>query len=130
MQIARSWRQQPSHLRLVGTRCTNCEALALPARIRCHKCGTGTLEDFQFSGKGTVFSFSAVYEAPRDFGSQVPYLAALVKLEEGPLVATMLTDMEIDEVKTGMKVSMITRRLKIHGENGPIVYAYKFAPEL
>lgn len=130
MQIAREWRQQPSNLRLVGSRCSRCEALVFPERIRCEACGSTDMAEHRFCGKGKVFSFTTVHEAPLGFVNQVPYIAALVRLEEGPIIATMLTDVDPDDVATDMEVGMVTRRLLAHGDDGPIVYAYKFAPPM
>lgn len=128
MQIARSWRQQPTNLRLIGSLCPSCGALDFPERIRCARCGAGSLENHRYSGLGEVITFSLVFEAPRGFADQVPYLAALVRLEEGPMIATMLTDVDPEDVAVGMAVQMVTRRISADGETGPIMYGYKFAP--
>ena len=128
MQIARSWRQQPTNLRLVGSLCPSCGALDFPERIRCARCGAGSLENHRYSGRGEVITFTLVYEAPRGFADQVPYLAALVRLEEGPMVAAMLTDVDPEDVAVGMPVRMVTRRISADGETGPIMYGYKFSP--
>ena len=53
---------------------------------------------------------------------------ALVRLEEGPLVTAQLTDVSPDEVEIGMPVEMVTRKLREFGEEGVIVYGYKFRP--
>ncbi|MDD5308145.1 MAG: Zn-ribbon domain-containing OB-fold protein [Deltaproteobacteria bacterium] len=129
MDIARSWRQQDSNLRLVGSRCRVCEALVFPQRLRCPSCGGADLADHAFQGGGTTVSVATVREAPRGFAGQVPYAAALVRLDEGPVVAAMLADVEPEEACPGMRVSMITRRIRQDGDDGPIVYGYKFAPE-
>ncbi|HUW11002.1 MAG TPA: OB-fold domain-containing protein, partial [Anaerolineae bacterium] len=55
---------------------------------------------------------------------------ALVQLDDGPLVAAQLTDVDIDEVYIGMPVEMVTRRLREYGESGMIVYGYKFRRKL
>ena len=130
MQIAKSWRRQPSNLRLEGTRCTGCGKLDFPVVIRCSDCGGTELEPYQFSGKGEVVVATTVYEAARDFGEHVPYCAAIVKLQEGMHIATMITDVEPLEVTVGMPVEMVTRRIAAQGDKGPILYAYKFAPLL
>jgi len=129
MHFARSWRQQASNLRLVGSRCASCETILFPERIRCSGCGSTELEDHRLSGRGTIFTVTEVFEAPRGFESQVPYLAALVELEEGPIICAMLTDVDRDDVSVGEKVTMVTRRILVHGDDGPIIYAYKFTPE-
>ncbi|MCB0020821.1 MAG: OB-fold domain-containing protein, partial [Anaerolineales bacterium] len=53
---------------------------------------------------------------------------ALIKLEEGPIVTAQLTDMDSDELQIGMKVEMVTRKLREDGDEGMIVYGYKFRP--
>ncbi|MBN2529348.1 MAG: Zn-ribbon domain-containing OB-fold protein [Deltaproteobacteria bacterium] len=130
MQIAKSWRRQPSNLRLEGTRCTGCGQLEFPTVIRCAQCGEIEFETYQFAGKGKVIVASTVYEATRDFGEHVPYCAAIIELEEGIHLATMITDVDPADVTVGMEVEMVTRRIAAQGDNGPILYAYKFAPQL
>jgi uncharacterized OB-fold protein len=130
MQIAKSWRQQPSNLRLEGTRCTKCGKLEFPAVIRCSVCGSVEFDTHQLSGKGEIVVATTVFEAARDFGEHVPYSAAIVKLEEGMHLAAMITDVDPDDVCPGLKVEMVTRRIAAQGDKGPILYAYKFAPFL
>jgi uncharacterized OB-fold protein len=59
-----------------------------------------------------------------------PYTIALVKLEEGPLVTAQLTDVASEDVEIGMPVEMVTRKLRAQGEEGLIIYGYKFRPQL
>ncbi|WP_416181128.1 Zn-ribbon domain-containing OB-fold protein, partial [Chloroflexus sp.] len=53
---------------------------------------------------------------------------ALVRLEEGPLVTAQLTDCDEADLAIGMPVEMVTRRLMDTGEDGVLVYGYKFRP--
>ena len=129
MEIARLWRQQPSNLRLVGGHCPACETYCFPKRVRCEKCGAEKMEEYPFSGGGTVLSMTTVYEAPRGFADQVPYVAGLIQLDEGPVVATMITDSNPEDVTVGMRVTMVTRRIRCDDDDSPILYGYKFAPE-
>jgi uncharacterized OB-fold protein len=56
---------------------------------------------------------------------------ALVKLTEGPIVTAQLTDLGDDEVKIGMPVEMVTRKLRSDGdERGMLIYGYKFRPAM
>jgi uncharacterized OB-fold protein len=77
-----------------------------------------------------VYSFSTVYDAPEGYTEYQPYTLALVKLDEGPLVTAQLTDVDAEDVHVGMPVEMVTRRIREEGENGMIVYGYKFRPVL
>jgi len=77
-----------------------------------------------------VYSYSTVYSAPRGFKEYLPYTVALVKLEEGPMLTAQLTDVDPDEVRIGMPVEMVTRKISEDGEAGQILYGYKFRPVL
>jgi uncharacterized OB-fold protein len=77
-----------------------------------------------------VYSYSTVYQAPAGYEDFVPYTVALVELDEGPLVTGQLTDVDKDEVEIGMPVEMVTRKLREEGEDGLIVYGYKFRKPL
>jgi hypothetical protein len=85
---------------------------------------------YRFSGKGEVFSYSTVFDAPAGYEGISPYTVALVKLEEGPLVTAQLTDVDNDGVEIGMAVEMVTRKLREDGDKGMLVYGYKFRPFL
>ena len=82
-------------------------------------------QEYKFSGRGVVYSFTVVQEAPAGFDDQTPYIIALVKLDEGPLVTAQLTDLG-SEVAIGDPVEMVTRKLTTDGTRGMIVYGYKF----
>lgn len=130
MRLASQWRTSKQRLGLVGEHCPHCGARLFPPRDVCPDCCRPAREPYQFSGKGEVYSFSTMYMAPEGFGEQAPYLVALVKLEEGPLVTAQLTDVERDEVTIGMPVEMVTRKLQEDGEAGLIGYSFKFRPVL
>ncbi|HID51314.1 MAG TPA: Zn-ribbon domain-containing OB-fold protein, partial [Anaerolineae bacterium] len=83
-----------------------------------------------FTGLGEVFSYTTIYDAPAGFEHDAPYMVALVKLDEGPVVTAQLTDVSEGEVAIGMPVEMVTRKLRADGEEGMIVYGYKFRPAL
>jgi uncharacterized OB-fold protein len=110
--------------------CESCGNKIFPPRDICPECEAPAKTPYQFSGRGEVYSFSSVYHPPEGFDEFAPYTVALVKLEEGPLVAAQLTDVEREKVEIGMPVEMVTRRLREDGSKGMIVYGYKFRPVL
>ncbi|MCC6801299.1 MAG: OB-fold domain-containing protein [Anaerolineae bacterium] len=82
-------------------------------------------ERFTFAGTGEIYSFTTVQEPPEGYEDQAPYVLALVKLDEGPLITAQITD--LDEPPTiGDRVEMVTRKLTTEGPRGMIVYGYKF----
>lgn len=130
MTLASHWRTRRQRLSLTGEVCPHCQAKLYPPRDVCPKCGGPAKEAFQFSGRGTVYSYATLYSAPADFAAYAPYMVALVKLEEGPLMTAQLTDVERDQVYVGMPVEMVTRRMREEGQDGLVLYNAKFRPAL
>jgi uncharacterized OB-fold protein len=130
-EIARHWRLKAQRYQLVGEVCPKCYGKIFPPRDVCPYCADQEAQaHFQFSGRGEVFSHTTVYYAPEGYEDQAPYAVALVKLEEGPLVTAQLTDVNLDEVEIGMPVEMVTRKIRAQGDEGLIIYGYKFRPQM
>ena len=128
MDIPRYWRLRNQRYRLEGTVCLSCGAKHFPPRGICSDCQSDALEPYRFSGIGKVYSYTVVHQAPDIFDKQVPYVVALVDLEEGVRLTAQLTDMDPDEVFIGMEVELVVRKIYEDGKNGPIQYGYKFRP--
>ena len=129
MEVPRHWRLKQQRYGLVGEVCPHCEGKIFPPRDVCPHCGGEAKTPFSFSGKGEVFSYTIMQDAPTGFESGLPYTVALVKLEEGPVVTAQLTDIDSNQVHIGMPVEMVTRKLRTDdGNKGIIVYGYKFRP--
>ena len=131
MEIPRHWRLRKQRYSLVGEVCPHCEAKLFPPRDICPECGQAAKTQYNFSGRGEVYSYTTVYDAPAGFEEYAPYTVALVKLEEGPLVTAQLTDLDGHSVEIGTPVEMVTRRLRSDGdERGLLIYGYKVRPRL
>lgn len=69
----------------------------------------------QASGRGTLHTFAIVHRAPTPaFRDKVPYIVAVVTLEEGPQIPTWLVGIEFgegeirpDSVQCGMAVEVV-----------------------
>ncbi|MBI9045750.1 MAG: Zn-ribbon domain-containing OB-fold protein [Anaerolineaceae bacterium] len=129
MEVPRHWRVKQQRYGLIGEQCPHCEGMIFPPRDICPHCGGEAKEPYAFSGKGQVYSFTTMHDAPSGYQENTPYVVALVELEEGPIVTAQLTDLEDDFVEIGMPVEMVTRKLRDDGdESGIVVYGYKFRP--
>ncbi len=130
MELPRYHRMRRALYRLEGSVCRSCSGRFFPPRTVCPACRTTTLEPCPFSGRGTLYSYTRVEQAPRGFASVAPYAVGMVRLEEGPLLSAQLTDTEGAELAIGMPVEMATRKIRDAEEHGYIVYGYKFRPLL
>ena len=129
MEIPRHWRLKQQRYALVGEVCPHCDAKIFPPRDICPECGKDAKTTFAFSGRGEVYSYTTIFDAPAGYEATAPYTVALVKLVEGPIITAQLTDLGEEPVEIGMPVEMVTRRLRSDGdERGMLVYGYKFRP--
>lgn len=84
--------------RLVIRKCKSCGALHFMPRHLCPTCWSDQLEWVDAKGTGTVHSFSIIRRASSPaFASKVPYVTALIDLDEGPrMVSNILGDDALD----------------------------------
>ena len=78
---------------LEGHRCQSCGAVFLGARDNCSKCGArGKMEAFRLGNRGKLYSYSIVH---RSFpGIEVPYVSAIVDLDDGGAIKGNLIDVD------------------------------------
>ncbi|HTP56113.1 MAG TPA: Zn-ribbon domain-containing OB-fold protein [Thermoplasmata archaeon] len=134
MSIARFWRETPRRYNLGGSKCTNCGTVYFPPRPVCpacpvHRQSIEKMVPHQLSGDGEVYSYTTVHEPAEGFEMQVPYVVALVKTDEGPILTGQVVDVDPTEVRIGLKVHAAFRKLREEGKAGVIHYGYKFAPK-
>jgi uncharacterized protein len=89
--------------------CNTCTAWYFYPRDVCPHCGSRDVEWRQASGRATLYTFSVVHRAPSPaFAELVPYVTALVELEEGPRMPTSLVGIAPDpaQIKVGMALEV------------------------
>jgi uncharacterized OB-fold protein len=129
MDLAKHWRLRGPRYRLEGQRHRSSGAVRFPPEPTTPQ-DAEEWEPYQLSGAGKVFSFTVVRQGPNSHEGQTPYILAMISLAEGPIVTAQLTDCDPQDVAIDMPVEMVTRRLTDLGEDGLIVYGYKFRPVL
>jgi hypothetical protein len=133
MSIARFWRETPRRYNLGGSKCSTCGTVYFPPRAVCPECthhrqSIEKMVPCQLTGEGEVLSYTVVHDAAEGFEMQVPYILALVKTTEGPVLTGQVVDLEPEDVRIGLKVRATFRKLREEGRAGVIHYGYKFAP--
>lgn len=118
------WRLRKARYSLAGTVCSSCGAKQFPQRTVCPSCGSVELEAMQFKGAGVVESYTTIHVAPSGFAG--PYSVALVRLDEGPLIAAEVVDDASDGLEIGKRVRAVFRKCAEDGESGLIYYGTKF----
>ncbi len=128
MSVARFWRKIPQRYNMFGTKCETCGRHFFPPRTFCPDCRrAGKVVDYKFAGSGTIVTYSVIHTASEQYEALTPYVIAIVKLEEGPQITTQIV-CRPDQVKIGMKVKSVFRRIATDGASGIIHYGTKFVP--
>lgn len=93
--------------RLLIQVCPACGSRQFYPRGLCVACAA-TPDWFEASGHGTVYTFTIIRQngAP-SFAGEVPYVVAMIDLEEGPRMMGNVIGCAVDEVYIGMPVMAV-----------------------
>ena len=92
--------------RLLIQQCPSCGHRQWYPRALCTACGADP-EWLECSGRGVVHTFTVVRQmGMRAFREDVPYVVAMIDLEEGPRLMGGITDCDPDSVVIGLPVEV------------------------
>ena len=126
--IPEYWRGITARFLLEGTECLDCGRRTFPPRMVCPECKSTKTLPKRFSGKGTLRSYTVVYEAPKGLELHTPYVMGLVELEEGPKVTAQIVDVNPEDLKLGIELEVVFRKISEVGRRGIVRYGFKFRP--
>lgn len=88
-------------------RCLDCGSLIHYPKIHCPKDGGERFEWALMSGRGSVYSFIVCHRAFHEsFKPEVPYVVAVIELEEGVRLMSNVIGVDPDDVHVGMAVAV------------------------
>ncbi len=89
-------------------RCARDGKLFFPPAARCPRCWSTQWSWDLVSGRGTVFSFVTFQRSYHPaFRAALPYVVAIVELEDGVRVTTRLTEVQPEDVRVGLPVEVV-----------------------
>ncbi len=98
--------------KLIIQRCLDCQKHIFYPRICCPFCFSDRIEWVPASGKGRVYTYTVVRSnAPSAFIGDMPFVIAIVRLEEGVQMLTNIVGCDPDEVRCEMPVEVTFERL-------------------
>ena len=104
-------------------RCRQCGKHIFYPRAVCPFCLSERLEWVTAGGEGKIYSYTVVRRAMHPaFQDDVPYVLALVELDEGPRLTTNIVAAALDEVRVDMRVRAA------YDDVTPEITLLKFAP--
>jgi uncharacterized protein len=112
---------------LLIAECAACGRVHHYPRPFCPHCWSEDVHPVQASGAATLYTYSTVYVndlAP--FKERLPYVAAIVELDEGPRLMTTIEGADPDDLRVGMPVAAVFRPVDDADPDSP--YLTVFTP--
>jgi len=103
--------QQGMQGKLIGLECES-KHVTVPPRNSCRICSSKSLRKIELSGRGQVISFTEVFVKSKEFPLDVPYLLALVGLEEGGMLIGIVESDLRSNLEHGTKVTVQFRKME------------------
>jgi uncharacterized protein len=103
---AEYWRAAARGTLVIPT-CRECSRAFWHPRPRCPHCGSDRVELARSTGTGVVHTFTVVRQSSDPFfKSKVPYVVAMVRLDEGISMMSNIVECDVDAVRIGMPVKV------------------------
>jgi hypothetical protein len=108
---------------LMLQRCADCRACRLNALPRCDACRSPRFAWERASGRATLVSWGVMHQRYHPaFYDELPYLLAVVELEEGPRLPTRLAETQPAALRAGLPLRVVFEEI------GEGIVLPKFAP--
>ncbi len=93
--------------RLIVQRCSACHEHQFYPRKICVHCGSPDVDWVDASGKGTVHTYTVIHrQGMPGWRDEVPYVAAIIELDEGVRMTTNVVECSPEQVSIGMPVEV------------------------
>jgi len=96
--------------KLLIKECRGCGRAYFYPRNHCPRCWSTDTAWRESSGRGTVYTFTVVYQNDLPpFRDRLPYVVAIVELEEGVRMTSNIEGVDVEQVRCGMPVQVAFR---------------------
>ncbi|UCH32644.1 MAG: Zn-ribbon domain-containing OB-fold protein [Candidatus Bathyarchaeota archaeon] len=112
---------------LMGAVCNKCGKLSLPPKPICTKCLSRDLKWKELPQQGKLLTYTIIHISPKQFQSMTPYVVGIVQLGDGAQLPGMIRDIDLDNVKIGMNLTMEFEK-EIISKDWPQWPRYYFKP--
>jgi uncharacterized protein len=85
-------------------RCANCSRHVFYPRALCPHCHSDQLSWVTATGNGTIYSYTVAHQAYGSHADEVPFIIAIVELEEGVRMMTRIVNSSREQVVVGAQV--------------------------
>lgn len=107
--------------RLMVNACRSCGRTHLYVRPFCPHCWSEDVDLQPASGRARLYTWSVVHQNATPFAERTPYVLAMVDLDEGPRLMTVVDDCPAAQLRAGMPLVAAFRE----GEDGFVVPVFR-----
>ena len=105
-------------------KCTSCGNIIAPPSGTCYGCGGNKMGWAEVNGNAKLVSFTVIHVASDEFKEEVPYIVAIVELEEGTRVSGRLIGVDPTKpIEIGLGMDLVLDYEK--GKSGRTYLAFK-----
>jgi uncharacterized OB-fold protein len=117
---------------LIGAKCRSCGEVFFGRLSSCRYCQGADMDEIKLSDRGKLYNYTVLrYKPPAPWKGVAepyqPFAAGFVELPEGVRVLSVLTDCDVNKLRSNMDVEVVIRKY-YEDEEGNDVYTYMFRP--
>lgn len=128
--IPRFWRERHSHYRLEAVRCRDCGRINYPPSQVCRYCGSRNVEKVYLDNEyAKLLTWTIIYTVSEGFEDKRPRIIGVVEtLRSHARILAPITDVLPEELREGMILEPVLRRINEDREAGLIHYGIAYRP--
>jgi uncharacterized OB-fold protein len=132
ISIPPSWRTRIYRYRLTATKCKKCGRAAYPPSNICRYCGSKEVEFIDLiDEKARLITWTIIYSAMEGFEEKRPVVLGILEtINTKARVMAPLTDTTPEELRVGLMMEPVLRRIINEGDHGLIHYGVFYRPLL
>jgi uncharacterized OB-fold protein len=101
------WEGARQH-KLLLKKCSKCGNIDHPPYLFCTDCMAEEHEWIAASGRGTLYSYAInTFGVPFPFWDDMPYVLAIIDLDEGPRVISNIVECDLERLENQMKLEVV-----------------------
>lgn len=130
ISIPPAWRTRIHRYRLVATECKDCGRAFYPPSQICRYCGSRNTEEKELvNEKARLITWTVIYSAMEGFEDRRPLVLGILETVDSKVkILAPLTDVLSGELRIGMIMEPVLRRVKEDCESGLVYYGVSFRP--
>jgi uncharacterized OB-fold protein len=101
-----------AHHELIFQKCIDCNYTRWPPSYICSACHSFNYRWIKSKGRGKIYAFVVYHKAFHpSFEEDLPYITAVVELEEGPRILTNIIECDLSEIECETQVELVWDRV-------------------